>query len=413
MKNIILAFLAALFISLGFNTVETNGASKEIYDPESIKADIITNCGLDETWTTYMAVYGYVYGDYMYFYKSAASDRDVYRIGIKNYKLKKFKNNVFTPSFIDNYMFYNSFTTNKLYAVNLDTGKTMRLTKDGWSGYVRKYRDNIFFVDRTKDKNRLYVIKTDGSGKKRIASSVSYGTEEQDTIVTVYEDKIYYLTYYISKEGFVKGTKVYRCNPDGTEKELMKKLKGISEVDLLIRDLDLMLAYTDHSQMLTDKPYGHNTLYRYNGEKFLKLGFSGKYPQYYKRQEDGYWYSMDMIEYDSGKGFKIFKVDREGNRETFGIYPDIKGTYVGDFSLKNGYLLSYGDGGEGTDRVMVFNKDGKILVDMEIAGYTDDCWMHAAIIRDNVYIIHDNYKYETVNGELTLVDKCQKINLKN
>jgi hypothetical protein len=385
--------------------------SKDIYDPETIKDEVITNCGLDETWTAYMAVYGYVYGDYMYFYKSAASDRDVYRIGIKNYELKKYKNDVFTPNFIDNYMFYNSLSDNRLYAVNLDTGKKMRLTKNGWSGYVRKYENRIYFADETKGKNRLYVIGTDGSGKRRIASNVSSGYKEPDTMVTVFEGKIYFKTYFTSKEGYVKGTKVYSCNPDGTGKKLMKKLEGIAEADLVIRDQDLLIAYTDYSQKMADIPYEHNMLYQYNGNKFVKLGLADKYPQYDKRQTDGYSYNMDISEYESGGGLIILREDRNGKWETFGRYSDIKWTSVGDFSIKNGYLLSYGANGEEVDRVIVTDMGGKLLLNLQIAGYTDECWMHAAVVGDCVYVIHDNYKYDTVNGEFTLIDKCQKINL--
>ena len=71
MKNTAVIILTLMLIALGLGSVDTKGAQKEskvITDPEVIKGYVLENCGLDETWTAYMAVYGYVYGDYMYFY---------------------------------------------------------------------------------------------------------------------------------------------------------------------------------------------------------------------------------------------------------------------------------------------------------------------------------------------------------
>ena len=108
-KYFLVLFLLLIFsaFALPDGVKVSAGTVKSSADAEEIKKRVIENCGLDPYWTAYMAVYGYVYGDYLYFYKSAEAERDIYRIRIKDYKLEEYVSDVYTPEFVDDFVFYN------------------------------------------------------------------------------------------------------------------------------------------------------------------------------------------------------------------------------------------------------------------------------------------------------------------
>ena len=107
------SIIMILGFAIIFNGFRVKGSEKEApvtltateTEKESIKKEIIGNCGLDEDWTVYMAVNGYVCGDYLYFYRGPhCIPSDVYRIGRSELKVEKYLKEVWTPKYEDNFI---------------------------------------------------------------------------------------------------------------------------------------------------------------------------------------------------------------------------------------------------------------------------------------------------------------------
>ncbi len=413
-KYFLVLFLLLIFsaFALPDGVKVSAGTAKSSADAEEIKKRVIENCGLDPYWTAYMAVYGYVYGDYLYFYKSAEAERDIYRIRIKDYKLEEYVSDVYTPEFVDDFVFYND-KDYKLNAKNLNTGKTIKLASDGWSGQVRLYKERIYYIDNY----RLYTIKTDGSDKKLIASKV-YGSLYNLDLIFIYKDHVFYMKdYYEKNSKFIIGKKIYRCDLDGSNRKCIKKVKvSMGRAGLMIRNGKLLIVYYDENidHSIKNEPLDYNALYIYKGKKFKKLGASDDYPQYDVRRTEGYVYRAGNIK--NGKpdyeefSNKIIREDKKGNWTVFGSLPYAFDPMDLGFEMQNGYLVVYVNwGGDEVDRIMVYDKMGNIMADVEIAGRTDECWMYAAVVGERVYIIHHSYMYS--NSVHRNIDKCEVIEM--
>ena len=135
MKRIIVVLLSLvlMIVSFGDLNVKAVESSKQNIDTEYIKEQVLKNCGLSDEWTTNIAVYGYVYGNFIYFTKNTLwTDQNIYRININNYKVEEYVKDVWhDATFMDNFVVFNTWYTDNpkqgLYAKNLDTGKVIKI----------------------------------------------------------------------------------------------------------------------------------------------------------------------------------------------------------------------------------------------------------------------------------------------
>ena len=170
MKRIIVVLLSLVLmtISLGDLNVKAVESSKKNVDTEYIKEQVLEKCGLSDEWKTNIVVYGYVYGNYIYFTKNTLwTDQNIYRININSYKVEKYVKDAWHNAvFQDNFVFFDTFYTDNtkkgLYAKNLDTGKIIKLAKDISAPvkYVKKYGDKIYYVNDADSfgMRNLYMI---------------------------------------------------------------------------------------------------------------------------------------------------------------------------------------------------------------------------------------------------------------
>ncbi|MBQ5934256.1 MAG: hypothetical protein IJL55_11185 [Lachnospiraceae bacterium] len=418
MKN--KAIILAIFL-LAFNGILIG--SGQVYakaqDNDKIVARVIENCGLDENWTAYMAVYGHVNGDYLYFYRSLSTDmRSVYRIGLKDYKLEKYISNIWTPKFIDNYIFYNTGDY-ILYAKDLDTGRTIKLADDGSCRDVRKYKNYIYFIDASENKLCVFVSKRLFGlfyifCKKRIDSEVNHYDDDEDKGLVMYKDRLYYAKYVKSPEGFITGVKVYSCRLNGTDKKPVDT-ELPSDGVLFLRNGDLLFGYRDDAIEESENLYTYNALYRFDGKTFVNIGATADYPQYDDRLSDGYHYMIGKLEngkpIDAEEGqLKVLRKDQDGKWTVFANTPfEVRASGI-DFVMQTGCLMLLCDHGFGvTDEIIIYDKNGNLMVDVPIAGETDESYMEAKIVGEYVYIIHGEYAFDKITYRT--IDKCEIIKL--
>lgn len=416
MKN--KAIILAIFL-LAFNGILIG--SGQVYakaqDNDKIVARVIENCGLDENWTAYMAVYGHVNGDYLYFYRSLSTDRSVYRIGLKDYKLEKYISNIWTPKFIDNYIFYNAEHYN-LYAKNLDTGRTRKLADDGSCRYVRKYKNYIYYIDATEN-NKLCVYNTKWFfglfGKKRIASGVNDYSDKDNNGLVIFKNRVYYAKFVRSPENFITGVAIYSCDLNGKDNkpvdtDVVLPTDGV----LFLRNGDLLFGYRDDTIEESEDPYTYNALYRFDGKTFVNIGAAADYPQYDDRLSDGYHYMIGKLEngkpvYTEEGQLKVLRKDKNGKWTVFANTP-FEIMVLGSFKMQNGYLMLLWDNGDVVPvETIIYDKNGNLMVDVPIAGETDESYMEAKIVGDHVYIIHREYAFDKITYRT--IDKCEIIKL--
>ena len=416
MKN--KAIILAIFL-LAFNGILIG--SGQVYakaqDNDKIVARVIENCGLDENWTAYMAVYGHVNGDYLYFYRSLSTDRSVYRIGLKDYKLEKYISDIWTPKFIDNYIFYNTGDYN-LYAKDLDTGRTRKLADDGSCRYVRKYKNYIYYIDATEN-NKLYVYNTKWFfglfGKKRIASGVNDYSDKDNNGLVIFKNRVYYAKFVRSPENFITGVAIYSCDLNGKDNkpvdtDVVLPTDGV----LFLRNGELLFGYRDDTIEESEDPYTYNALYRFDGKTFVIIGAAAKYPQYDDRLSDGYHYMIGELEngkpvYTEEGQLKVLRKDQNGKWTVFANTP-FEIMVLGSFKMQNGYLMLLWDNGDVVPvETIIYDKNGNLMVDVPIAGETDESYMEAKIVGDHVYIIHREYALDKLTYRT--IDKCEIIKL--
>ena len=413
MKN--KAIIFAIFL-LAFNgiLIWSGQVYAKAQDNDKIVARVIENCGLDENWTAYMAVYGHVNGDYLYFYRSLSTDRSVYRIGLEDYKLEKYISNIWTPKFIDNYIFYNTGDY-ILYAKNLDTGRTRKLVDDGSCRYVRKYKNYIYFIDESENKLCVFVSKRLFGlfCKKRIDSEVNHYGDDEDKGLVMYKDRLYYTKYVKSPEGFITGVKVYSCRLNGTDKKPVDTVLPSDGV-LFLRNGDLLFGYRDDAIEESENLYTYNALYRFDGKTFVNIGAAADYPQYDDRLSDGYHYMIGELEngkpvYTEEGQLKVLRKDQNGKWTVFANTP-FEIIVLGSFKMQNGYLMLLWDNGDVVPvETIIYDKNGNLMVDVPIAGETDESYMEAKIVGEYVYIIHREYAFDKLTYRT--IDKCEIIKL--
>lgn len=416
MKN--KAIIFAIFL-LAFNGILIG--SGQVYakaqDNDKIVARVIENCGLDENWTAYMAVYGHVNGDYLYFYRSLSTDRSVYRIGLEDYKLEKYISDIWTPKFIDNYIFYNAEHYN-LYAKNLDTGRTKKLADEGSCRYVRKHENYIYYIDATEN-NKLCVYNTKWFfglfGKKRIASGVNHYSDEDNNGLVIFKNRVYYAKFVRSPENFITGVAIYSCDLNGKDNkpvdtDVVLPTDGV----LFLRNGELLFGYRDDTIEESEDPYTYNALYRFDGKTFVNIGAAADYPQYDDRLSDGYHYMIGELEngkpvYTEGGQLKVLRKDQNGKWTVFANTPfEIK--VLGSFKMQNGYLMLLWYNGDVVPvETIIYDKNGNLMVDVPIAGETDESYMEAKIVGEYVYIIHGEYAFDKITYRT--IDKCEIIKL--
>lgn len=361
-------------------------------EKEAVKKEIIEKCGLDEDWTTYMAVNGYVCGDYLYFYRGPhCIPSDVYRIGRSELKVEKYLKEVWTPKYEDNFIIFNK-ERKGIYARNLETGQYIKLTsKNNYSKLdnVAVGDGYICYVAEDGGRTKLYSIKCDGSERKKITSNIpSYN------YIKEYDGRVYYMKYYQSDE-IAAGYKLYSVGMDGTGKKYLGKIKtdtwGVTpySAELRVSNGELLLEVRMPGLREND------ILYRFNGQKFKKLGLYKDFPEYDEnRLSDGYKYRVprdDSYYYIVGtqSGLRIERAGLDGEWEVFTYLPYFEKWYDVRFDMQNGYLICYFDEEE-PQWVLVFDPDGNLLIKEHIAGYTDEAWMYAVVTGDKVYILHDS-----------------------
>lgn len=416
MKN--KAIILAIFL-LAFNgiLIWSGQVYAKAQDNDKIVARVIENCGLDENWTAYMAVYGHVNGDYLYFYRSLSTDRSVYRIGLKDYKLEKYISDIWTPKFIDNYIFYNTGDY-ILYAKNLDTGRTRKLADDGSCRYVRKYKNYIYYIDAIED-NKLCVYNTKWFfglfGKKRIASGVNHYSDKDNNGLVIFKNRVYYAKFVRSPENFITGVAIYSCDLNGKDNkpvdtDVVLPTDGV----LFLRNGELLFGYRDDTIEESEDPYTYNALYRFDGKTFVNIGAAADYPQYDDRLSDGYHYMIGKLEngkpvYTEEGQLKVLRKDKNGKWTVFANTP-FEIIVLGSFKMQNGYLMLLWDNGDGVPvETIIYDKNGNLMVDVPIAGETDESYMEAKIVGDHVYIIHREYAFDKITYRT--IDKCEIIKL--
>ena len=413
MKNKAIIFAIFLLVFNGI-LIWSGQVYAKAQDNDKIVAHVIENCGLDENWTAYMAVYGHVNGDYLYFYRSLSTDRSVYRIGLEDYKLEKYISNIWTPKFIDNYIFYNTGDC-ILYAKDLDTGRTRKLVDDGSCRYVRKYKNYIYFIDESENKLCVFVSKRLFGlfCKKRIDSEVNHYGDDEDKGLVMYKDRLYYTKYVKSPEGFITGVKVYSCRLNGTDKKPVDTVLPSDGV-LFLRNGDLLFGYRDDAIEESENLYTYNALYRFDGKTFVNIGAAADYPQYDDRLSDGYHYMIGELEngkpvYTEEGQLKVLRKDQNGKWTVFANTP-FEIIVLGSFKMQNGYLMLLWDNGDVVPvETIIYDKNGNLMVDVPIAGETDESYMEAKIVGEYVYIIHGEYAFDKITYRT--IDKCEIIKL--
>ena len=417
MKNRVIVFVISLMAFTGI-LICSGQAYAKAQDTDKIIDHVIENCGLDENWTAYMAVYGHVNGDYLYFYRSLSTDRSVYRIGLEDYKLEKYISNIWTPKFIDNYIFYNTGDY-ILYAKNLDTGRTRKLADDGSCRYVRKHENYIYYIDATEN-NKLCVYNTKWFfglfGKKRIASGVNHYSDKDNNGLVIFKNRVYYAKFVRSPENFITGVAIYSCDLNGKDNkpvdtDVVLPTDGV----LFLRNGELLFGYRDDAIEESENLYTYNALYRFDGKTFVNIGASADYPQYDDRLSDGYHYMIGKLEngkaIDAEEGqLKVLRKDQYGKWTVFANTPfEVRVSGI-DFVMQTGCLMLLCDHGDGvTDEIIIYDKKGNLMVDVPIAGWTDESYMEAKIVGDHVYIIHGEYALDKLT--YGTIDKCEIIKL--
>ena len=411
---------------------ESSGTKSEAVSEsaaEQVKEKVLNNCGLSDEWLTNIAVYGYVYGDYIYFTKNLLwTDQNIYRININSYKLEKYVKNAFRNAvFQDNFVFYSTFYTDNpkqgLYAKNLDTGKVIKLNNkdNSYMKNVKKYGDRIYYIkdNNAYAKRELYCINTDGTGKKKIATKIYDGKytfyHEGD------EEKILYIRLkdYNNNEYI----KVYSCNLDGTNKKLLKKMKYLGDyphVYLEEVNGDVVLTVENYYRETKEREV---TNYLFNGKKFKKIGEPEKNPQYASDiLEDGYRYriqkshNLDILEH--GRGILIERQGSDGEWKVFSSLPFVGNVWNSSIEMHNGYLTIMMSDGEYPYSAVLLDKNGDWLFTRYIAGYTDETNMHCTVVGNKAYIIHgavycDEYGNELDKYEIIDLDELRNLYKEN
>ena len=419
MKRIIVVLLSLVLmtISLGDLNVKAVESSKQNIDTEYIKEQVLKNCGLSDEWTTNIAVYGYVYGNYIYFTKNTLwTDQNIYRININNYKVEEYVKDVWhIVDFMDNYVVFNTWYTDNpkqgLYAKNLDTGKVIKIYNNSntYQKYVKKYKDKFYYIKDVYDLRNLYSVNCDGTERKKIATRISDGE------YAFYNDgknnKLIYIRRYSNYTS--KYYKIYSANLDGSDPKLLKKIKyeGTNpELSLSEQDGNVVLNVSRYNRELRKM---ETTLYLYNGGKFKKLGNADDNPRYATdRLEDGYRYrvvksyNLDLKEY--GRGLVIERQGLEGGWEVFTSLPFIRNMWNTDLEMHNGYLTIINSDGDHPYSATILDKNGDWILTEQIAGYTDETNMHVNVVGNKAYIIHGAVYCDENGNEL---DKYAVIDL--
>lgn len=425
MKRIIVVLLSLVLmtISLGDLNVKAVESSKKNVDTEYIKEQVLKNCGLSDEWTTNIAVYGYVYGNYIYFTKNTLwTDQNIYRININNYKVEKYVKDAWHNAvFQDNFVFFDTFYTDNtkkgLYAKNLDTGKIIKLAKDNSAPvkYVKKHGNKIYYVNDTDSfgMRNLYMINTDGSGRKKIAKRLYDGD------YVFYNDgnteKILFLSLYEYNSIDSKYYKIYSMNLDGSDRKLVKKIKnrpfsGWPDLALYEVDGNVVLYVKNYNR---EKQEHTENLYVFNGKKFKKAGSMEDNPQYaFDRLEDGYRYrvvkSQNLGIKEYGRGLVIERQGLDGEWSTFSVLPFIRNMWNTDLEMHNGYLTIINSDGDDPYSATILDKNGDWILTEQIAGYTDETNMHVNVVGNKAYIIHGAVYCDENGNEL---DKYAVIDL--
>ena len=411
---------------------ESSGTKSEAVSEsaaEQVKEKVLNNCGLSDEWLTNIAVYGYVYGDYIYFTKNLLwTDQNIYRININSYKLEKYVKNAYRNAvFQDSFVFYSTFYTDNpkqgLYAKNLDTGKVIKLNNknNSYMKNVKKYGDRIYYIkdNNAYAKRELYCINTDGTGKKKIATKI------YDGMYTFYhegdEEKILYIRLKIYNNN--EYIKVYSANLDGSNKKLLKKMKYLGDYP------HVYLEEVNGSVVLTVKNYYRETRerevtnYLFNGKKFKKIDEPEKNPQYASDiLEDGYRYriqksrNLDILEH--GRGILIERQGSDGEWKVFSSLPFVGNVWNSSIEMHNGYLTIMMSDGEYPYSAVLLDKNGDWLFTRYIAGYTDETNMHCTVVGNKAYIIHgavycDEYGNELDKYEIIDLDELRNLYKEN
>ena len=419
MKRIIVVLLSLVLMTISFGDLNVKAveSSKQNIDTEYIKEQVLKNCGLSDEWTTNIAVYGYVYGNYIYFTKNTLwTDQNIYRININNYKVEEYVKDVWhIVDFMDNYVVFNTWYTDNpkqgLYAKNLDTGKVIKIYNNSntYQKYVKKYKDKFYYIKDVYDLRNLYSVNCDGTERKKIATRISDGE------YAFYNDgknnKLIYIRRYSNYTS--KYYKIYSANLDGSDPKLLKKIKyeGTNpELSLSEQDGNVVLNVSRYNRELRKM---ETTLYLYNGGKFKKLGNADDNPRYATdRLEDGYRYrvvksyNLDLKEY--GRGLVIERQGLEGGWEVFTSLPFIRNMWNTDLEMHNGYLTIINSDGDHPYSATILDKNGDWILTEQIAGYTDETNMHVNVVGNKAYIIHGAVYCDENGNEL---DKYAVIDL--
>ena len=390
---------------------------------EQVKEKVLNNCGLSDEWLTNIAVYGYVYGDYIYFTKNLLwTDQNIYRININNYKVEEYVKDAWHNAvFQNNFVFFDTFYTDNpkkgLYAKNLDTGKIIKLAKDISAPvqYVKKHGDKIYYVNDAGSfgMRNLYMINTDGSGRKKIAKRLYDGD------YVFYNDgnteKILFLSLYEYNSIDSKYYKIYSMNLDGSDRKLVKKIKnqpfsGWPDLALYEVDGNVVLYVKNYNR---EKQEHTENLYVFSGKKFKKAGSMENNPQYaFDRLEDGCRYrvvkSQNLGIKEYGRGLVIERQGLDGEWSTFSVLPFIRNMWNTSLEMHNGYLTVMTTDGESPYSATILDKNGDWLLTEQIAGYTDETNMHVTVIGNKAYIIHGAAYCDENGNEL---DKYEVVDL--
>ncbi len=378
-------------------------------DQEKIKEKILNSCGLDQDWTVYMALNGYVCGDYLYFLKSDGTvSGSVYRIGVGEKKAKVYIKNVWMATYQNGFIIYKK-DSQAVYVRNLTTGKKIKLASGSKAAYsnirnsVVIEGDYIYYTLESNDMNKLYSVKTDGTDRRRIASKLP-----RYRCLAVYDGKIFYSRHY-KKNGDVIGYKLYYTTPKETK--LVARIKTPSWGVNMPYDGELKTSNGDLLFQVEMPGLRENhILYRFNGKTFKKIGTYGEFPEYYDSiLSDGYRYrsGKNTDESEQGSGLTIERSKANGEWETFSYLPYAANWEDISFEMHNGYLVAYLYDEEPW-WVLVFDKNGDLLVAEHIAGLTDEAWMYATVIGEKAYILHQSTWFK--DGYIES-DKCDVIDL--
>lgn len=213
----------------------------------------------------------------------------------------------------DGWIYYsNVLDKEKLYKIKTDGTGKVKLNDDENSYSINIDGDNIYYI---VDGGKINKIKTDGSSESTI-------TEAYVNRMNVVGDKIYYMSYNAGNDDYDTEGYLYRINLDGSGSEKISEEK-----------VKMFNVIGDHVYYISANDVEGNTengkIYSINLDGTGKTGITEDAATYMNVAEDGVYYA------NKDDGDKIYKVNLDGSGKT-----KVSDAKADDIIYKDGWLYS-------------------------------------------------------------------------